>query len=133
MLTEDSSAVAIGIDAAVVANHHIVVRRPEPGRPGRIVEDFAAPPTMAGMDALTKRLTKWPGALAVAEPTSMNWLPLSIALEKAGVDLALVGNRHSARLRSELAAASRSGGESVTWPTVAAGCPGLRCFMVVPG
>jgi transposase len=108
MLTEDNSAVAIGIDAAVVANHHIVVRRPEPGRPGQLVDDFAAPPTLAGMDALTKRLAKWPGALAVAEPTSMTWLPLSIALEKAGVDLALVGNRHSARLRSALAGKNKS-------------------------
>ena len=30
---EGSAAVAIGIDAAVVANHHIIVRRPEAGRP----------------------------------------------------------------------------------------------------
>jgi transposase len=104
----EDSAVAIGIDAAVVANHHIIVRRPEPGRPGRIVDDFVTSPTLDGMDKLTKRLTKWPGALAVAEPTSMTWLPLAIALGEAGVDLALVGNRHSARLRSALAGKNKS-------------------------
>ena len=102
------SAVAIGIDAAVGANHRIVVRRPEAGRAGEVVEDFVAPPTLAGMDTLTKRLAKWPGALAVAEPTSMTWLPLSIALEEAGIELALIGNRHSARLRSALAGKNKS-------------------------
>jgi hypothetical protein len=45
---EGSAAVAVGIDAAVVANHHIVVRRPEAGRTGTVVEDFVVPPTLAG-------------------------------------------------------------------------------------
>jgi uncharacterized caspase-like protein len=60
------------------------------------------------MDVLTKRLAQWPGALAVAEPTSMTWLPLAIALKDAGVYLALVGNRHSARLRSAVAGKNKS-------------------------
>lgn len=38
----------------------------------------------------------------------MTWLPLSIALERAGCSLALVGNRHSARLRSALAGKNKS-------------------------
>ena len=96
-IVEGSAAVAVGIDAAVVANHHIVVRRPEAGRPGTVVDDFVVPPTLAGMERLTKRLVSWPGAVAVAEPTSMTWLPLSIAVGNAGVELSLVGNRHSAR------------------------------------
>jgi hypothetical protein len=29
------------------------------------------------MERLTKRLVAWSGAVAVAEPTSMTWLPLS--------------------------------------------------------
>ena len=107
-MTIEGSAVAIGIDAAVVANHHIVVRRPQAGRSGEVVDDFVAAPTLAGMEGLTKRLAKWPGAMAVAEPTSMTWLPLAIALGDAGVDLALVGNRHSARLRSAIAGKNKS-------------------------
>ena len=103
-----AAAVAVGIDAAVVANHHVVVRRPEAGRPGTVVDDFVVPPTLAGMERLTKRLAAWPGAVAVAEPTSMTWLPLSIALGDAGVELSLVGNRHSARLRSALAGKNKS-------------------------
>jgi transposase len=105
---EGSAAVAVGIDAAVVANHHIVVRRPEAGRPGTVVDDFVVPPTLAGMERLTKRLASWPGAVAVVEPTSMTWLPLSIALRDAAVELSLVGNRHSARLRSALAGKNKS-------------------------
>src|SRR5918996_6437140 len=107
-IMEGSAAVAVGIDAAVVANHHVVVRRPEAGRPGTMVDDFVVPPTLAGMERLTKRLVSWPGAVAVAEPTSMTWLPLSIALRNAGVELSLVGNRHSARLRSALAGKNKS-------------------------
>ncbi len=105
---EGSSAVAIGIDAAVVAKHHIIVRRPEAGRAGEVIDDFTAGPTLAGLDALAKRLSTWPGAIAVAEPTSMTWLPLAVTLGQAGVDLALVGNRHSARLRSALAGKNKS-------------------------
>jgi transposase len=107
-IIEGSAVVAVGIDAAVVANHHVVVRRPEAGRPGTMVDDFVVPPTLAGMERLTKRLVSWPGAVAVAEPTSMTWLPLSIALRNAGVELSLVGNRHSARLRSALAGKNKS-------------------------
>jgi hypothetical protein len=105
---EATNPVAIGIDAAVVANHHVVVRRPGVSGAGETLEDFVVAPTLAGMEILTKRLSQWPGVMAVAEPTSMTWLPLSVALRNAGGDLALVGNRHSARLRSALAGKNKS-------------------------
>jgi hypothetical protein len=70
----EGSGVAVGIDAAVVANHHVVVRRPRPGRPGDVVANFVVPPTLAGMDTLSKRLSPHGPLMAVAEPTSMTWL-----------------------------------------------------------
>lgn len=79
-----------GIDAAVVANHHVVVRRPAAGGPGEFAENFVVPPTLSGMAALSRRLAVYPGVVAVAEPTSMTWLPLAIALGDAGGRLALV-------------------------------------------
>jgi transposase len=102
------SAVAVGIDAAVVANHHVVVRRAVAGGPGETLEAFTVAPTLAGLSTLTKRLASYPGVMAVAEPTSMTWLPLAVALGDAGGSLALVGNRHSARLRSALAGKNKS-------------------------
>jgi transposase len=104
----EASGVAVGLDAAVVANHHVIVRQPSPGGPGKVVANFVAAPTLAGMDMLSKRLAPFAPVMAVAEPTSMTWLPLSIALERAGCSLALIGNRHSARLRSALAGKNKS-------------------------
>jgi transposase len=105
---EATNPVAIGIDAAVVANHHLVVCRPSMSGAGETLEDFVVAPTLAGMEILTKRLSQWPGVMAVAEPTSMTWLPLSVALRNAGGYLALIGNRRSARLRSALAGKNKS-------------------------
>jgi transposase len=107
-MQNEGSSVAVGIDAAVVANHHVVVRRPVAGGPGEVLDDFVVPPSLSGMATLSKRLAVYPGVLAVAEPTSMTWLPLAIALGDAGGSLALVGNRHSARLRSALAGKNKS-------------------------
>jgi transposase len=104
----EGSGVTVGLDAAVVANHHVIVRRPIAGGRGEVVANFVAAPTLAGMDTLTKRLAPYAPVMAVAEPTSMTWLALSIALERAGCSLALVGNRHSARLRSALAGKNKS-------------------------
>jgi transposase len=104
----EGSAVAIGIDAAVVADHHVMVRRREAQGPGTIIDEFKVPPTLAGMERLAQRLSEYPGALAVAEPTSMTWLPLALALEQAGCSFALVGNRHSSRLRGALAGKNKS-------------------------
>lgn len=96
-VTHDTTAA--GIDAAVTANHHVVVRRPEPGGVGDIVDDFAVAPTLDGLAKLGRRLADCGAHVAVAEPTSMSWLALSIALDDVGIDLALVGSRHVARLR----------------------------------
>ncbi|MHB1989012.1 MAG: IS110 family transposase [Acidimicrobiales bacterium] len=104
----EANPVAIGIDAAVVANHHVVICRRGMRGTGEAVEDFVVAPTLAGMEILTKRMSRSPGVMAVAEPTSMTWLPLSVALRNAGADLALIGNRHSARLRSGLAGKNKS-------------------------
>jgi transposase len=105
---DEGSAVAVGIDAAVVANHHVIVRRPEAGGAGVVIDDFVVAPTLSGLATLTKRLGAYPGVMAVAEPTSMTWLAISIALGDADCSLALVGNRHSARLRSALAGKNKS-------------------------
>ena len=97
----DSSAVAIGIDAAVVANHRVAVR-------GGAVEDFGVPTTLAGLGRLTERLAPYAGSLAVAEATSMSWLSLGVAVGRAGCDLALVEARHSARLRGAVAGRNKT-------------------------
>jgi transposase len=106
--SDSNEVVAVGIDAAVVANHRVVVRRPRAGQPGEVIDDFEASPMLAGLERLSKRLAAYPGAVAVAEPTSMTWLPLSVALDRVGVSLALVGNRHSARLRAALSGKDKS-------------------------
>ncbi|MGH8937049.1 MAG: transposase [Acidimicrobiia bacterium] len=103
-----ATEVAIGIDAAVVADHRVVVRRPAAGGRGEILDDFGAAPTLSGLEQLAKRLAAYPGALAVAEPTSMTWLPLSVALQDATISLALLGNRHAGRLRAALAGKDKS-------------------------
>ena len=106
--SERIGSVMVGIDAAVTARHRVVVRRPEAGGPGVVVDDFEAAPTLAGLDRLSKRLSGYSGAVAVAEPTSMTWLPLSAATARAGVSLVLVGNRHSARLRAAMSGKEKS-------------------------
>lgn len=97
----DSSAVAIGIDAAVVANHRVAIR-------GAVVEDFGVPTTLAGLARLTERLRPHAGSLAVAEATAMSWLSLGVAVQDAGCELALIEARHSARLRSAVAGRNKT-------------------------
>lgn len=108
MHSDSNGLVMVGIDAAVTADHRVVVRRPVIGGPGEVVEDFEVAPSLGGMERLSKRLAVYAGAVAVAEPTSMTWLPLAVAAQKAGVDLSLVGNRHSARLRAALSGKDKS-------------------------
>jgi transposase len=100
--------VAIGIDAAVVADHHVMVRRRDTRGPGTVLEEFKVAPTLAGMGRLTKRLSAYPAAVAVVEPTSMTWLPLALSLDAAGCSMAVLGNRHAARLRGALAGKNKS-------------------------
>lgn len=99
--------VQIGIDAAVVAEHHVCVREYRADGDGAVTR-FHVPPTLAGLDRLGQRLARYPGVVAVAEPTSMTWLGLSIALRDAGLDLSLVGARHAARLRGAITGKSKS-------------------------
>ena len=99
--------VQVGIDAAIVANHQVCVR--EYGSDGQMsVSRFHVPPTIEGLRRLGRRLEPYPGVVAVAEPTSMTWLALSVALRDAGVDLSLVGTRHAARLRGAISGKHKS-------------------------
>lgn len=105
---KDTDVGTVGIDAAVVANHHVIVRRPAPGGVGEVVDDFVVPPTLDGLGRLTDRLARRRVSLAVAEPTSMTWLGLSVALPDADIGLALVGSRHVALLRGALSGKDKS-------------------------
>lgn len=102
MNIEGSSRVAVGIDAAIVADHQITIRRPQVGRAGDIVDRFKVPSTLVGLDRLTERLAQHPGSVVVCEPTSMTWLSIGVAVERAGCEMSLIGTRHSARLRGAL-------------------------------
>ena len=99
--------VQVGIDAAVVADHHVTIRSTLSD--GQVqLSRFHVPPTIAGLSRLGERLSVFPGVVAVAEPTSMTWLGLHVALQRAGCDLSLVGTRHSARLRGAISGKSKS-------------------------
>jgi transposase len=99
--------VRVGIDAAITANHHVCVR--QVGADGTVTNTrFVVPPTLVGLRTLGQRLLVHPGVVAVAEPTSMTWLPLALALSDAGGALALVGSRHAARLRGAIIGKSKS-------------------------
>ena len=108
MVLEGSSRVAVGIDAAIVADHQVTLRRPESGGPGVIVERFKVPSTIVGLTQLTERLSPFPGSVVVCEPTSMTWLSIQIAVERAGCEMSLIGTRHSARLRGALVGKHKS-------------------------
>jgi transposase len=99
--------VQVGIDAAITSNHHVCVR--QVGADGAVVTSrFVVPPTLAGLSRLTTRLADYPGVVAVAEPTSMSWLPLAAALTEASGQLALIGSRHAARLRGAITGKNKS-------------------------
>lgn len=108
MNSNECRTVAVGVDAAITANHHVVVRVPQAGGRGEVIDDFTVAPTMDGMRRLTERLSGYDAAVATAEPTSMTWLSLSIALGQAGVPLTLVGARHLARLRGAVSGKNKS-------------------------
>jgi hypothetical protein len=88
---------------------HVGVRQLGPDG-GPVTSRFTVPPTLAGLSTLTYRLAEYPGAVAVAvaEPTSMTWLPLARALTDAGARLSMLGSRHAARLRVGRSAARTS-------------------------
>lgn len=108
MSMEGSKRAAIGIDAAIVADHQVTVRHLGDGGVAESVERFGVASSMAGLDQLTARLSGFAGSTVVCEPTSMTWLGLAVAAERAGCSLALVGTRDSARLRGALSAKHKS-------------------------
>jgi transposase len=99
--------VQVGIDAAIVANHHVCVRRV--GADGSVsATRFRVPPTLSGLGQLTRRLSDCPQLTVVAEPTSMTWLGLAAAVADAGGQFTLVGSRHAARLRGAIIGKNKS-------------------------
>lgn len=102
-MVSDPSSVTVGIDAAVVAKHRVVVRGS-----GGVEEKFSVPPTLAGLGTLTERLSDYRGALTVAEPTAMSWLALGHAVNDAGCGFALVEARHTAKLREAISGRNKT-------------------------
>jgi Transposase and inactivated derivatives len=99
--------VQVGIDAAIVAQHQVCVRAVDVN--GRVsTHRFRVQPTLAGLTSLGKQLSAYPGVVAVAEPTSMTWLGLSIAVTEAGGQFALLGSRHAARLRGAISGKNKT-------------------------
>lgn len=85
----------------MVADQHVMIRTTTTD--GQVdLSRFHVPPTIGGLSRLGERLSAFPGVMAVAEPTSMTWLGLHVALTRAGCDLSLVGTRHGARLRGAI-------------------------------
>jgi transposase len=72
------------------------------------VDRFKVGSTLVGLEALAERLGEYPGSVVVCEPTSMTWLGIAIAAERAGCVVSLVGTRHSARLRGALSGKQKS-------------------------
>ena len=97
-----SPGVVIGIDAAVVAAHHVAVRDGD-----RLVR-FKVFPTLAGMSELTERLRPYAGAVVTAEPTAGTWLPLGVAVTEAGCRFQLVDARSTSKLREALAGKNKT-------------------------
>jgi|CXWK01.1.fsa_nt_gi transposase len=102
-LREGSSpGVVAGIDAAIVAAHHVAIRDGD-----RLVQ-FKVQPTLAGMAGLTERLRPFAGAVVTAEPTAGTWLPLGAAVTAAGCRFQLVEARATAKLRQALAGKNKT-------------------------
>ena len=70
---------------------------------------FTVDPTLAGLETLSQRLAALPAPVtAVVEPTSMTWLALALAVERAGGQMDMIGARHSARLRGAIMGKNKS-------------------------
>jgi len=103
MTVEGSSpGVVAGIDAAIVAAHHVAIRDGD-----RLIR-FKVAPTLAGMAELTERLRPFAGATVTAEPTGGTWLPLGTAVREAGCWFQLVESRSTAKLRQALAGKNKT-------------------------
>jgi hypothetical protein len=70
---------------------------------------FTVDPTLAGLERLSQRLAAVPAPVtAVVEPTSMTWLALALAVERAGGQMEMIGARHSSRLRGAIMGKNKS-------------------------
>ncbi|GFG85592.1 IS110 family transposase [Mycolicibacter algericus] len=94
----------VGIDAAITARHHVAIA----DSAGEMSTRFKVEPTLAGLRTLTDKLSGYDDVHATVEPTSMTWLQLTIAVEKAGGTMHMVGARHSAPLRGAIVGKSKS-------------------------
>lgn len=115
-MTVHDRTVAIGVDAAVVADHQVAVRGPD------LREDFRVSPTLSGLTRLSERLSPYAGSLVVAEPTAGTWLSLGWAVADAGCGFALVQNRQTARLRQAISGKNKT---DVIDADMLAGCEAL--------
>ena len=97
-----------GIDAAITARHHIAVREFFDDGTEHLSR-FTVDPTLAGLERLSQRLAAVPAPLtAVVEPTSMTWLALALAVQRAGGQMEMTGARHSSRLRGAIMGKNKS-------------------------
>lgn len=97
-----------GIDAAITARHHIALRELFDDGTEHLSR-FTVDPTLAGLERLSQRLAAVQAPLtAVVEPTSMTWLALALAVERAGSQMEMIGARHSARLRGAIMGKNKS-------------------------
>ena len=81
-MKDEGSRVAVGIDAAVVANHHIVVRRPVAGGPGTVELSFTTPAnsearrtTMLDHRAIIDSPTRVPPSRSLPAPARIRLRP----------------------------------------------------------
>jgi hypothetical protein len=97
-----------GIDEAITARHHITVREFFDDGTEHLSR-FTIDPTLAGLERLSQGLAAVPAPVtAVVEPTSMTWLALTLAVERAGRQMEMIGARHSARLRGAIMGKNKS-------------------------
>jgi len=97
-----------GIDAAITARHHIAVREFFDDGTEHLSR-FTVDLTLAGLERLSARLAAVPAPVtAVVEPTSMTWLALALAVERAGGQMEMIGARHSSRLRGAIMGKNKS-------------------------
>ncbi len=97
-----STGPVAGIDAAVVAAHHVAIRDGD-----RLVR-FKVMPTLSGMAELTERLRPYAPMTVTVEPTAGTWLSLGAAVRSAGCGFQLVESRATARLREALAGKNKT-------------------------
>lgn len=117
--------VQVGIDAAVVADHHVTIRQTMAD--GQVhLSRFHVPPTIAGLSRLTERLGEFPGIVAVAEPTSMTWLGLHVAAQRAGATWpwSAPGTQPGSAARSAASTSPTSSTPTCSrWPPTCSPCP----------